>query len=875
MKKQDIRYNLIGTYQDDRFPAALDPSSIKIDNRSFEELIEFFIYMAKKMRFYNENPESHSNDWRPFFTQITTKDNLTGDVKLDLAKLRSVEESGEMQPHLALMLAFLKMYGIEQEGINSLTKKNFDFYYKEILRFAPKPGSVGNAVVEVKLNKNAHSAFIPAGTTFLAGKDNESKNIIYSNLHDYTAYPATIEIMDMVDADKEFDVIDDTDIDSNLFKYGFAISSPLLALRGLKSFELNEYFDTVDGIQVFYTTEDGWSKGTIETEWKERTIRHSYGKRTYIKKIYKTINKQYVTISTSFASYNEKTHKLGIETPYPVVFISFKSLAKMLSVIKTDIPSIYKSKVDIPSEDIILRNKLGDVKNEESVQPFGSMPSIGDKCAILTPNVEGYKSEPIVGNNELWNEEKKCVEIAGNILTLKNDYGYNDYLKQLIIDTNKIAKGENTDIKSAPEAPVLTKSISVSCTYTLQNCQKCLCFLKTPNMIEAISSYADLKIVCLSGRQAYIGLRGVTLSSSQNLYIELEKDGELNVRDNELLPEWYILKGNSWEIAEVSKDQTRGLQNNGIIHVEFNDPRIFRHHDILSDELVWLRVNYNKAIRPNIERITPNVIELGFDAHSVGKGLIGTPLPMGTIAKLEHNIVGVKGVEQFCDGQEGKYSETEREFQTRVSERLRHKGRAATKWDYERLVLQEFPFLAAAKCIPYGVKTGIETIGGVPKVPVTIVVVPKCPTKKDLKPHLSDIQLQKVKAFLEDKVSPFVEIKVVNPSYEPINVTCTILVHKGDFGIQNADYATEIRDALIAFLAPWSDGKHGIMMSNNYNESQIMLFLERLPYVDNVRDLCVSLNGTRILEGEDIIPTTPHGVLTAASDIKITIINPN
>lgn len=851
MKKQDIRYNLIGTYQDDRYPAALDPSSVIIDNRSFEELIEYFIFMAKKMRFYDENPESSSNDWRPFFAQITTKDKHTGEVKLDLAKLRFVEESGEMQPHLALMLAFLKMYGIEQEGINSLTKRHLDFYYKEILRFAPKLGSVGNAVVEVKLNKTAHSAFIPVGTTFLAGKDNEGKNITYSNLYDYTAYPVTIEVMNMVDADKRLYIADSTNDNLCKFQCGFAISSPLLALKGLKTFELNIDVGTSNGIRAFYTTEDGWIEGSIK-------------------------NKK-VNISNAIIPYDDKTHQLGIETPYPVVFIAFNSIAELLSIV-TVIPNVYKAEVKIPSEDIILRNKLGDVKNENGVQPFGSMPSVGDKCTILTPDVEGYISELKVSDNILWTKENSCV-IDGSILTLQNDYGYGDYLKQLIIDTNKIAvlvkeeKDIDFNIVSAPKAPTLSTPINVSCTYTLQNNNKSLCFLRTPNMSEAISSYGDLEIACSLDRQVYIGIRGVVLGSSLNLYIELEKDGELNVKEKKLAPEWYVLKGNSWKNAEISKDQTRGLQNDGIIYIEFNDPEIFRHHNILSDELVWLRVNYNKAIRPNIKRITPNVIELVFDARSLGKGLTGTPLPKGTIAKLEHNIVGVKGVEQFCDGQEGKYTETELEFQTRVSERLRHKGRAVTKWDYERLVLQEFPFLAAAKCIPYGVKTGMETMGGVPKVPVTIVVVPKCPNKNDLEPRLSDIQLKKVKDFLEDKVSPFVEIQVVNPSYEPINVKCSIGVHKGNFGVENGDYATEIRNALIAYLAPWSDGKHGILMSNNYNESQIMLFLERLPYVDNVRYLSVSLNKTSILEGEDIIPSTPQGILTAGRDIEIKVIN--
>lgn len=834
MKKQDICYNFIGTYQDDRFPAALDPSSAKIDNRSFEELIDSFISMAEKIRFFDKNPESTSLNWRPFFAQIMKNG------KLDSSALHSLEESGEMQPHLALMLAFLKMYGIEQEGINSLTKRHLDFYYREMLRFAPKSGSVGNAVVGIKLSKNVRSAFIPAGTTFLAGKDNEGKNIVYSNIYDYTAYPATVEVMNVTGLNSA----DVTNANSNLPQCGFAISSPIFAVKGLESFDLNVESDKM---WVLYTTKDGWKRGKIS----EKTI---------------------AVTPEEIVPYDDKTHQLGIETPYPVVFINFNSIDDLLSV--NDIPKVKEAKVKIPSEDVIIRNKFGDLKNEEETQIFGPVPSVGDKCVVLAPDVDGYTSDVIIEKEiKLLGNAKSYVDINKNIITLIKDYGYKNYLKELITATSKIAKSELAEIPDAPKAPALSESMEVSCTYTSQKTQKYLCFLKTPIVNEAISNYNDLNIACSKGRHVYIGIRGIVPGSSLNMYLELDEAGELDVKENEEGPKWYVLKGNSWESADVSKDQTRGLQNNGIIYVEFNDSEIFRHHNILSEELVWLRLDYNDAKRPNVEHVTLNVVELEFDARSAGKGLKGAPLPKGSITKVEHSITGVKGVEQFRDGQDGEYAEDERGFLTRVSERLRHKGRAVTLWDYERLVLQEYPFIAAVKCIPYGVGSGKDT------GTVTLIVVPKCTEKGNSEPKCSDVQLQKVGDFFKGKVSPFTKVKVENPSYEYIEIKCEICVHKGNFGIENNDYSKEIKNALVAYLAPWSDGNHGILMSNNYNESQIMLFLERLPYVDNVRNLRVSKrhqdgSSTQILEGEDITPKTSQGILTTTDkDIEIKIIS--
>ena len=47
----------------------------------------------------------------------------------------------------------------------------------------------------------------------------------------------------------------------------------------------------------------------------------------------------------------------------------------------------------------------------------------------------------------------------------------------------------------------------------------------------------------------------------------------------------------------------------------------------------------------------------------------------------------------------GKMKEAGNKFYTRVSERLRHKGRTIALWDYERLVLQYFPGVYKVKCI--------------------------------------------------------------------------------------------------------------------------------------------------------------------------------
>ena len=45
---------------------------------------------------------------------------------------------------------------------------------------------------------------------------------------------------------------------------------------------------------------------------------------------------------------------------------------------------------------------------------------------------------------------------------------------------------------------------------------------------------------------------------------------------------------------------------------------------------------------------------------------------------------------------------------------------------------------------------------------------------EDIQPMLGYHQLQVIRAYLADKVSPFLQVEVINPAYEKIRVSCAI-----------------------------------------------------------------------------------------------------
>ncbi len=70
-----------------------------------------------------------------------------------------------------------------------------------------------------------------------------------------------------------------------------------------------------------------------------------------------------------------------------------------------------------------------------------------------------------------------------------------------------------------------------------------------------------------------------------------------------------------------------------------------------------------------------------------------------TISKLVVSNAAVKTIAQPFDGFGGRTRETDDHFYVRVSERLRHKQRAISIWDYEHILLEHFPQLYKVKCL--------------------------------------------------------------------------------------------------------------------------------------------------------------------------------
>jgi hypothetical protein len=216
-------------------------------------------------------------------------------------------------------------------------------------------------------------------------------------------------------------------------------------------------------------------------------------------------------------------------------------------------------------------------------------------------------------------------------------------------------------------------------------------------------------------------------------------------------------------------------------------------------------------------------------------------LPPGAITKLAEPDAAVKTLSQPFASFGGQAAESPTAFATRVSERLRHKDRAITMWDYEHLVLEAFPslyrvrFLNHTRYEPNATGTGIyrELAAG----HVTVVTIPaQQPTDRrdPLRPFTSLGVLSRIEAFLAARLPCFVTLHVRNPQFEEVYVDFRVRLRDG---YDETFHVNLLRTEITRFLSPWAftDAASPTFTGRIY-KSVLIDFVEERPYVDYVTD---------------------------------------
>jgi hypothetical protein len=344
-----------------------------------------------------------------------------------------------------------------------------------------------------------------------------------------------------------------------------------------------------------------------------------------------------------------------------------------------------------------------------------------------------------------------------------------------------------------------------------------------------------------------------------------------------------FLAGDQWVPFEPQDvdDRTANLTGSAILGL--NLPELAdTNHRLLPSGLHWISIAVsrdadalNKLLSIDAQAARATFADAGNDPD-----FLATPLPAGTIAKLVVPDLAIKKVVQPYSSFGGRPREAADQFAIRVSERLRHKDRAVTMFDYEAMVLEAFPRLYRVKCLSTTelVRDPANLILGDNELKpgaVTLVTVPWLRghnARDPLRPYADQATLTAVDAFLRKRISPFVRLEVQNPRFEEIQVDFKVRFHPeiGDI----AFYMDELNKAVIGFLTPWMQSDGGeISFGGKMWKSSIIDFVEEQPQVDFVTefklyhkpDIAAPAGGWTPIDVEIVEATTARSILVSAA----------
>jgi hypothetical protein len=306
----------------------------------------------------------------------------------------------------------------------------------------------------------------------------------------------------------------------------------------------------------------------------------------------------------------------------------------------------------------------------------------------------------------------------------------------------------------------------------------------------------------------YIGLSGSDPCGALSLYFSLRAESAAESWQAPLPPTgWAVWSDGEWRMLaseRVLSDGTMGFLRSGIVVVDL-PAGMTRDCPQWPGRLYWLRLSADGCL----ERLAGlyGIYTQAMSATRVrprSDGEPTLPLPPGTVRMPLHPIGGLLSVQQIGPSFGIARPETQGMLRIRSAERLRHKDRASTPWDYERLLLDAFPDIFKAKCFVNG-EAGQTAISGTPGG-VLVVVVPE-PQQGVLfhsteAPHFDAAVLEEMMAYLRERSAPGLRIVVRNAVYEYIQVRCALRLANG---VHPGAALFRANRALVEYLSPWHE----------------------------------------------------------------------
>ncbi|TDX32517.1 hypothetical protein [Rhodovulum visakhapatnamense] len=335
----------------------------------------------------------------------------------------------------------------------------------------------------------------------------------------------------------------------------------------------------------------------------------------------------------------------------------------------------------------------------------------------------------------------------------------------------------------------------------------------------------------------FLQLSGNSAKDNLALLFDIADSGHERVVPDPVPLAWHYLTEAGWQdlpATAISSDTTDGLLRSGTVVIDMPDDASETAPDMPPGG-IWLAVS---AVRP------------GFHTHPVLDGVHTNGVWAESRDSHPHPGDGPRDW-RFDPGFAGlgkpvevdrrippRPPETPPAWRARVAERLRHRKRAVTPWDVERLVLQEFPEIWRVKCLSHLTAATPEPAPG----RATVVLVRRPPEPTDGAPppprelYFDVGKLERVRAWLQAHACPFAGFDVVNPAFDRLQVRARIRF--APF-LNDGALAFRLRQDLIARLSVWTAAPEIARFGWSLNVALLRAQIAALDYVEDVTDFSV------------------------------------
>lgn len=358
--------------------------------------------------------------------------------------------------------------------------------------------------------------------------------------------------------------------------------------------------------------------------------------------------------------------------------------------------------------------------------------------------------------------------------------------------------------------------------------------------------------------ELYVGLRDLDPPRHVTLLFQLAE----GTSDPELGPasiQWsYLSNGAFVPLAgtAVVHDSTRGLASSGIVELALPAATPGGR---LPPDLYWIRVAIPRSTRAACDALVvrAQAVSARFDDRGNAPAHYEQPLPEASIDRLRRRDALVAVVEQPFTSAGGRPPERPEVFDARVSERLRHKARALTPWDYERLVLDGFPQIYTARCFARDGAVEVIVIPDVRALRPSDTFAPRAPAEL----------LARVQGHLAARAPPCAQIRVRNARYVPVLVRLAVRFRAGE---DEGFAQRRLNEEIVRFLSPWAfDDGAEVAIGGRIYANSILEFVDRRDYVDWVAHLEL----VRLEEGKrpEVAPSSVNAWVDAAGPDEVLV----